>query len=287
MVASTHTLAERDYILGMSYQAIAEKHNVTINTVKSWKVRYKWERDKPVKGQKKTAHSAHKVKSVHTSEKGAQPPEEELSEQEQLFCYHYVRTWNATQAYLKAGYSCNKAAAKVSACRMLQRPFVRAEVDRLRELFRMDIHVDIQDFLAFCMKVVGADVGDMLTFGQKEVPVIGMYGPIELKDEDTGAKTTLMQTINFVDLADSEQLDTSIIQEVKQGKDGISVKLADKKWAWEQLAKYFDWLPDKWQRSVEDRRLALEERKVAAMEKGTGVGNGPAGVQIVDDIPRR
>ena len=47
------------------------------DTVKSWKTRYQWERDKPVKKANKTAHNAHKSKSVC---KRVQEPEEELSD---------------------------------------------------------------------------------------------------------------------------------------------------------------------------------------------------------------
>ena len=38
-------LAYQDYIKGMKYKEIAEKYGVTINTVKSWKTRYKWSKD--------------------------------------------------------------------------------------------------------------------------------------------------------------------------------------------------------------------------------------------------
>ena len=41
-----YELAELDYINGMKYKEIAEKYNTTINTVKSWKTRYKWSRQK-------------------------------------------------------------------------------------------------------------------------------------------------------------------------------------------------------------------------------------------------
>ena len=45
---------------GMKYKDIAEKHDVSVNTVKSWKTRYKWDRkgvhtkDEKVRTQKKT-----------------------------------------------------------------------------------------------------------------------------------------------------------------------------------------------------------------------------------------
>ena len=60
---------EADYISGMKYKEIAEKYGVTINTVKSWKTRYKWSR-----GGKKGVHT--KKKKVCTQkqrEKGGQP----------------------------------------------------------------------------------------------------------------------------------------------------------------------------------------------------------------------
>ncbi|SHI01974.1 phage terminase small subunit [Virgibacillus chiguensis] len=57
-----HKKAEKDYIQGMKYKDIADKYEVSINTVKSWKRRHGWERNK----------GAPKEKSVHTK-RGGQP----------------------------------------------------------------------------------------------------------------------------------------------------------------------------------------------------------------------
>lgn len=51
--------AYHDYRSGMKYKDIADKYGVSLNTVKSWKKRYSWTREK----------GAHKTKRVHT--KGA------------------------------------------------------------------------------------------------------------------------------------------------------------------------------------------------------------------------
>ena len=286
-MASAHELAEKDYILGMKYREIAEKFNVSIETVKSWKKRHGWERDKPVK--KAAPIAPLNKKKGCTQQKVVQEPEpeEELSDKEQLFCYHFVRTHNATQAALLSGYSQNKASAQVQGSRLYSKPNVRREIDRLRALFRQDIHLDIKDFLAFCMKVVGADIGDYIKFGAVDRLVYDENGPI--KDPDTGEY--LKEPVCMVTLGESDQLDTSVIQEVKQGKDGISIKLADKKWAWEQLIRFFDWLPDKWQRKIDEERIEIERKKVAILEaksiNGSNGANGAAQVvQIVDDIPR-
>ena len=61
-----YELAEQDYMAGMKYKEIAEKYGVTLNTVKSWKTRYKWSKD-----GKKGANTKPE-KSMHTK-RGAQP----------------------------------------------------------------------------------------------------------------------------------------------------------------------------------------------------------------------
>lgn len=42
---ATSEKAHGDYVNGMKYKDIAEKYGVSINTVKSWRKRYKWTRD--------------------------------------------------------------------------------------------------------------------------------------------------------------------------------------------------------------------------------------------------
>lgn len=75
--------AEKDYLSGMKYKDIAEKYDVSINTVKSWKNRHGWQR-----GSKKGASPPEK--RVHTkSEKGARKNEgadDELNAKQELFC---------------------------------------------------------------------------------------------------------------------------------------------------------------------------------------------------------
>lgn len=62
-MAENHEKAEKDYLKGMKYKDIAEKYGVSLNTVKSWKKRYGWSREK----------GAHKEKRVHTKIRGAPP----------------------------------------------------------------------------------------------------------------------------------------------------------------------------------------------------------------------
>jgi uncharacterized protein YjcR len=60
-MAEKYVLAEKDYVKGMKYKDIAEKYAVSINTVKSWKKRYCWNRDR----------GAPSEKGMHTKKRGA------------------------------------------------------------------------------------------------------------------------------------------------------------------------------------------------------------------------
>jgi uncharacterized protein YjcR len=62
-MAETSKLAEQDYMTGMKYKAIAEKYGVSLNTVKSWKKRHSWNRDK----------GAPSPQQVHPNRGGAPP----------------------------------------------------------------------------------------------------------------------------------------------------------------------------------------------------------------------
>lgn len=44
MDVKNYEQAEQDYMAGMKYKEIAAKYGVAIDTVKSWKTRYKWDR---------------------------------------------------------------------------------------------------------------------------------------------------------------------------------------------------------------------------------------------------
>lgn len=202
--------AYKDYCDGMKYRAIAEKYKVSLSTVKSWATRH-W----------KVATNAKKLqphpKKVATSEADKQLKEkllesvddnDGLTEKRRLFCLHYATSHNALQSYLKV-YKCDKETAVASGSRLLRNVKVQAEVRRLRQIMQHHLDVGVSDLVQYCLKVVGADLGDYVAFNGVSVK-----------------------------LADSQTVDTSVVSEVKQGKDGISIKMEDKKWAWEMLAKY-------------------------------------------------
>ncbi len=63
--------AEKDYMQGMKYKDIAAKYGVSINTVKSWKQRHKWNRKKAHTESEKGAHKKQKGCTQNKRPRGA------------------------------------------------------------------------------------------------------------------------------------------------------------------------------------------------------------------------
>lgn len=236
--------AEQDYMAGMKYKDIAEKYGTTINTVKSWKKRYAWSR----------GEGAHKTEKVCTQKsKGAHKKEapiddgtkatlqnDDLTPEQQMFCIYYSRTFNAAQSYQKA-YGCSYESAMVLGSKLLRNVKVRAEIERLKEIKRQQIVVGADDIVELQMRIAFADIGNYVSFGQKEV---------------TDIETDETYMVSVVDLKESKNTDTQLIQEVKRGKDGVSVKLADKQKAIDWLSKYFLVHPDDKYKAEFDKKRA-------------------------------
>lgn len=241
--------------------ALAEKHDIKLGTLKSRKSREAWARGTPKKVATKKKRVATNSKKDATNSVDDIPSLDQLiedismTEKQSLFCIYYVKSFNATQAAIKAGYAKDSAHAEGS--RLLRNVKVAEEIRRIKGEMRQGIFIDAMDVLDKYIKIAFADITDYTTFGKKEVPVIGMMGPI--LDEEGNQ---LMKEINYVDLNESSMVDGTIITEVKQGKDGVSIKIADKMKALDKLSLYFDLFPDKFQREVEEEKLKIAHHKV-------------------------
>ena len=244
--------AEQDYISGMKYKDIAEKYGTTINTVKSWKKRYSWSREE----------GAHKIEKVCTQKSKGAPKKktpiddgtkatlqnDDLTPEQQMFCIYYSRTFNATQSYLNA-YGCSYDVANAKGPLLVVKDSIHREIERLKEIKRQQIVAGADDIVELQMRIAFADIGNYVSFGQKEV---------------TDIETDETYMVSVVDLKESKNTDTQLIQEVKRGKDGVSVKLADKQKAIDWLSKYFLVHPD-------DKYKAEFDKKRAEVKDDTGM----------------
>lgn len=263
-------LAYQDYRNGMKYKEIAEKYGVTINTVKSWKTRYKWSKD-----GKKSVHTKTGKVCTQKSDKNnvkkeaiAKAVEQvienaELTDKQRLFCVLYTKCFNATKAYQKA-YGCDYLSAKAHGYELLQSVAVCEEIKRLKKNRLNREMLDESDIFQKYMDIAFSDVTDFVEFGQEDVPVMAVYGPVQVKDEETGEKKTLTKKVNVVRFKDSSEVDGTLIAEVKQGKDGASIKLPDR-------MKALEWLTEHMDMATEEQRARIENIKAKTEQiKGSG-----------------
>ena len=232
-------LAYKDYKNGMKYKEIAEKYGKSINTVKSWKSRY-WNaiadttdevatKDEKVCTQKeKVAHKEEIPKAVIELNEN-----NNLTEQQKLFCLYYLQYFNATKAYQLA-YECDYRVANVNGSKLLVKASIKKELQHQKKVMQSEVYADAKQLINELLKQANSDIGDYVDFNSYEYQALD-ENEQPIINEFTGEPETYK--ISRVNLKDSSVVDTSLIQEVKKGKDGVSIKLVDKQRALLEVLK--------------------------------------------------
>lgn len=282
--------AQELYKSGMKLVDIADQLNCSAATIRTWKNRYRWDDNESETFQKKSETkrnvSKKKARSETALDDGTRETlqNDDLTPEQQMFCIYYGRTFNAAQSYQKA-YGCTYESALRAGPRLLGNVVVKEEIERLKEIKRQQIIATEEDFVEIQMRIAFADIGDYLSFGREKVEVMGAFGPV--KDSETGE--TLKKEVNSVKLNESYKVDTQIIQEVKQGKDGVSLKLADKQKAYDWLTKYFLMHPDdKYKAEFDKKRAEVKddsaEQILENMQTITDILRHPVANRSIDDF---
>lgn len=169
---------------------------------------------------------------------------EELTEKQRLFCLYYVRWFNATKAYQKA-YSCDYFTAATNGPRLLGNARIKEEIQRIKDAKIKQTMYSTEDYFQKMIDIAYSDVTDYLSFGQEEA-------------QDKNGNTFMMNVIN---LKESCDVDGTLIQEVKQGKDGIAVKLVSKEFALKWLDKHYSEATDLQKAQIEQLRAQTDKLK--------------------------
>lgn len=113
------------------------------------------------------------------------------------------------------------------------------------------------DIFQKMIDIAFADITDYVKFGKKEVEV-----------GKTKKGKPIIVKVNYTDFRESDEVDGTLISEVKQGKDGISVKLHDKMKALQWLADRMDLLSTEDQirhKNESDKLNMLKEKHAKEM----------------------
>lgn len=261
---------------------IAAQLGVSDGTVRGWKSKDTWEsaaerkkRNAPKKGTERSKQSE-REKERRNPVQASEPENDDLTDKNRVFVMEYLRDFNATRAAMAAGY--NKKTAYSIGWELLRKPEIQAEIKRHKEMLSDEFGLDIRRIIAEYMKIAFTDITDLLEFGQKDVPVMSMFGPV--KDEEGNP---VMKTVNYVSFNESREIDGTVISEVKQGKDGVSIKLHDKVKALEKLERYVVYMTEEEKLKLDKLRAEVDLVKAEAKALGDQAGDG--GNPILDDIP--
>lgn len=234
--------AKAMYLQGEKLVEIANRLNLPEGTVRRWKSTYHWsnERSPGISERSQKKADVRKKKKKAVAEEVKQVMENpNLTDKQRLFCLRYVRCFNATKAYQKS-YGCSYETAMVEGWKALRNPKIREEIGRLKQNRLNREMLDEHDIFQKYMDIAYADITDFVDFGREEIQVMGAFGPVEVEDPETGEKVPLMKEINSVRFRESKEVDGTLITEVKQGRDGASIKLADRMKALDWIASHMD-----------------------------------------------
>ena len=217
---------------------LADKHGVKASTLRSRKNREGWSRDEPKKAAQQTkknvATQRNKKKSVATQKAIEEFNESsDLNDKQKQFCLLYLKYFNATKAY-KEAYGCSYATANTNGSALLADTRIKEELSRLKKAQRSDLYLESLDIKRQWAKQAFADIKDFVDFGTKEVTLFDDEGlPVF---NENGEPTKVKKS--YIYFKDPEELDGSLIQEAKMGRDGPVIKLYDKQKAMDRLIEF-------------------------------------------------
>lgn len=245
------------FLAGKKLVEISEALGVPEGTVRSWKNRYGWNNCNKNATKVAMLQSKRSVAKKSATENKAVAEavdhvmeNPDLTDKQRLFCVLYIRCFNATKAYQKA-YGCRYEIAVTEGPALLRNPRVKKEITSLKQARLNQEMLDESDIFQKYMDIAFADITDFVEFGREKVQVMGAFGPVEVKNPDTGEKVPLMKEVNTVRFRESDEVDGTLIAEVKQGKDGASLKLSDR-------LKALNWLADHMGMATPEQKVRIE-----------------------------
>lgn len=274
--------AKELYLQGKKLIEIANQLNLPEGTVRRWKSTHKWDSERSDKNSERSEKKKVKKKKPVEREVNQVIENPELTDKQRLFCVLYARCFNATKAYQKA-YGCTYETAMANGSETLRKTKIQNEIRRLKQERLNREFLSESDIFQKYMDIAFADLTDYVEFGTEEEPVMSMYGPVKVEDPKTGKKKQLTQTVNVVHFKKSSEVDGTILSEVKHGRNGSSIKLADR-------MKALQWLSDNMKLGTERQLARLEQQRAqidllrARKQDLTGENESQEAVEKLDQI---
>lgn len=153
-----------------------------------------------------------------------------LTDKQELFAKEYIVDLNATQAAIRAGYSENTS--RQMGAENLTKPVIQEFIQRLMNERSKRTEITADMVLKEYAKLGFSNITDYLKVEEREMTTesgtMAMYKTIDIFETDK---------------IDRSKLDA--VAEIKQTKEGISIKLHDKKGALDSIARHLGMFTEK------------------------------------------
>ncbi|KAA8689576.1 Terminase small subunit [Pseudomonas caricapapayae] len=199
-----------------------------------------------------------------------------LTAKQQRFVDEYLIDLNATQAATRAGYS--KKTANEQGSRLLANVSVSAAIRQGMNARSGRVEITQDMVLKELAKIGFSDIRKVVRWGETQVRMVD--------GEDDGPED--MVPYHGLALIDSTEIDDNTagaIAEVSQGRDGLKVKLHDKKGALVDIGRHLGMFsaPGHLSLDTELKRLEIEKRKaeIKRLQEDGDQGLAPQRVEVV------
>jgi phage terminase small subunit len=179
---------------------------------------------------------------------GRNQNESGLTDKQELFCFEYLKDFNAGDAYIRAGYRATKNSARVNACKLLKDPKIRKYLDTQRKDLTDSIKFGLIETVTELTRIAQADITDALSFSDEGV----VFKDSEALDESV---TRAIESITF---QESIIVDSDGGEKVNRKK---ALKMHSKITALGHLANYYGFNTD-----FNQARAALKRYGLALVE---------------------
>lgn len=166
-----------------------------------------------------------------------------LTPKQQRFVEEYLIDLNASAAMRRAGYKSKNP--DVDGYNLLVKPSIAVEIKKAMDERSKRTEITADMVLKEYAKIGFSNISDYLKVNTRERVV-------DYQEDEDGNKKPITEMLQAVELFDTDEVEREkmdAVAEIKQTKEGIALKLHDKKGALDSIARHLGMFTDKIQHS--------------------------------------
>ena len=203
-----------------------------------------------------------------------------LTAKQQRFVDEYLIDLNATQAAIRAGYS--ERTARSISNENLTKPDIQAAIEKGMQARSGRVEITQDMVLRELAKIGFSDIRKVVRWGETQVRMVD-------GEDDSPEDMVPYLGLALIDSTEVDDSTAAAIAEVSQGRDGLKVKLHDKKGALVDIGRHLGMFiaPGHTELDAELKRLEVEKRRaeLKLIEKGGGNSNAQLLADLIARLP--